>query len=154
MHLDDIEHHERTREVEHLALFFEIDFVQASAVQSRAGGSILYYSPAGKQRTPLHFDPAVNVVLQVEGQKRVRLFPPSASEALRPAGGLTPAFLCWLSGVLPAVYAEASEEVWPDSDELVLVGGDLLAIPAGWWHSFTGGDGPNASLVFPYIPSA
>lgn len=120
-------------------------------------GTPVLYLGAGRQRTPLHFDPTENLTAMLQGSKRFRLFPPAASLQLQPRGGALAAFICWLRGVVPAVYSDI--DVWglsplelPRFVDVVLDPGEVLYLPAAWWHAVEGSPEPNASLVFGFAP--
>jgi len=105
----------------------------------------LWLGPGGHTE-PLHFDRHDGTMLQIWGRKRVVLFAPGQTGNLYPfgffSGGLPP----WFSR--PYIQnpdyqqyprlAEAMANRW----EAVLEPGDILFIPAGWWHevSAVGGE--------------
>lgn len=108
-----------------------------------------WFGPA-KTITPLHTDGYHNLLCQVVGSKYVRLYPPSATKAMRPR--------CPEHGVDMSNTSEIDVGVvegWDampekmDNNELewmkrglkgweyrecVLEPGDTLLIPMGWWH--------------------
>ncbi|WVQ96546.1 hypothetical protein IAU59_003651 [Kwoniella sp. CBS 9459] len=52
---------------------------------------------------------------------------------------------------LESAYPDFFAHVWPESLEAVLMPGDLLVMPPGWWHAMTGeGDGPGWSVSMWY----
>jgi len=92
----------------------------------------LWLGPAGTV-TPLHCDYFDNLFAQVWGRKRIRLFPPSD-------GNLFPT-----REVNPTLYASPFDpekpdfETWPLARqgrqiEYVIEPGELLFLPAGWFH--------------------
>lgn len=137
-------------------------------------GTPVLYLGAGWQRTPLHFDPTENLTVVLQGTKIFRLFPPSASPGLQPHGGLLPALVCWLRGIVPAVYsgldawqlplvaATASQvqsgsatgaPARPTPIEVRVHAGEVLYLPATWWHAVAGSAEPNVTLVFGFEPA-
>lgn len=79
--------------------------------------------------TGLHYDNngCHNLNAQLAGRKRCVLFPPSAIERM----GLFP-----IGGANPALNCSALEEVPDGGLETTLETGDLLFIPAWWFHAF------------------
>ena len=91
--------------------------------------------------TPLHWDASDNLLVQVCGRKRVRLYAPGESRRLHPfrnsVDGPRNA-----SQIVDIAAAEAAPERWPGFadavwEEASLGTGDMLFIPAGWWHATT-----------------
>lgn len=88
---------------------------------------VLWVGPTGTE-TPLHFDLAPNLVVQLSGRKRWRLYAPH--HALRPRfSGLQGLFLTSDLDVHDGLDAAGP----PDLD-LVLEPGDALYVPSRWWH--------------------
>ena len=100
---------------------------------------VLYYG-AGESATPLHFDPAENLLCVVAGEKRVSLFHPADTPYLYPCGDRNAA------SVYATVDAYAPDyETHPrfaDAKPVTLVvrAGDALYLPCGWWHAVRGGE--------------
>eukprot|EP00928_Gymnodinium_smaydae_P093952 TRINITY_DN7834_c0_g1_i1.p1 TRINITY_DN7834_c0_g1~~TRINITY_DN7834_c0_g1_i1.p1 ORF type:complete len:343 (-),score=53.93 TRINITY_DN7834_c0_g1_i1:10-1038(-) len=136
----------------------KVDSLGGSSFGPAADGTPALYLGASGQQTPLHFDPTENLTIVLQGAKRIRLFAPSASPFLQPRGGRAAAALCWLNGVVPAVYsgldAWSSEAPRAEAVDITLHAGDLLYIPAAWWHAVVGSEEPNVTVVFGYAPSA
>lgn len=84
----------------------------------------LWIGPAGTH-TPLHHDGDDSMFGQVYGRKRFRLAPPESIPLLDRSRGVYS-------------YWDPSEDLPPDAPEamieLTLEAGELLFIPAGWWH--------------------
>ncbi len=111
---------------------------------------------AGRHTACLHYDPMDSVIMQLYGEKHVILFPPSQLGSLYPfpvnvqlRRGLSmrPGY----SQVYPnAPNFEAFPKLQvalPHRHEVVMRPGDVLLIPAGWWHEITTvGDGMVASV--------
>jgi hypothetical protein len=113
-----------------------------------------WFSGAGV-RTWLHYDNngCHNLNAQLQGSKRCTLFAPSALSELRPftlAAG-NPAHNCSRIDVegprlVPQAAPEGAQEAAPNDSaaafmqlqrfEVELEAGDVLFIPAWWWHSF------------------
>ncbi|HEY8210136.1 MAG TPA: cupin-like domain-containing protein [Myxococcaceae bacterium] len=86
---------------------------------------VVWLGPA-ETTTPVHFDRAPNLYAQILGRKRWRLWRPD--RALRPRfSGLGFSMSALDAGQGPEGAGE------PDLD-VVLEPGDLLVVPAGWWH--------------------
>ena len=81
--------------------------------------------------TPLHFDLTNNLLAQVTGSKQIVLIPPSQTHRLAHHNHV-------FSDVRDVTDAERLAQYPQARDvlryELVLVPGDLLFIPIGWWH--------------------
>ncbi|MFI9365444.1 cupin-like domain-containing protein [Kitasatospora sp. NPDC053057] len=90
--------------------------------------------------TPLHYDNMNNLFAQLDGKKRFMLFNPSQSELLYP--GALDIRTRHLSSVdvntpdLEKYPRFAQAEYW----EAVVEPGDLLFIPAFWWHQVSAPD--------------
>lgn len=84
--------------------------------------------------TPLHYDATHNLLAQVVGCKRVRLFPPH-SPSLK--GHIAPPPLGNTSTLTQAAITALGRQVdvhTPPPLECILEPGDVLFIPRGWWH--------------------
>lgn len=86
---------------------------------------VAWIGPAGTS-TPAHFDRVPNLYAQLQGRKRWRLWRPD--RALQPLFGSP-----WFSMSALDVGGSPDGPGSPDLD-LVLEPGDLLVIPARWWH--------------------
>ncbi len=110
----------------------------------------------GSHITPLHYDPLDGTLIQVYGEKRLVLFPPSQTYNLYPLSLFN---YLWHGLKLRANYSQ----VYPENPDLVkfpkfktalsnryeviLKQGEILFIPAGWWHEVTSlGDGVVCSI--------
>lgn len=111
---------------------------------------------AGGHTTCLHYDPFDGTLVQLHGSKRIVLFPPSQLYNIYPF----PISVHWQRGLkLRSTYSQ----VYPDQPdfeafprlrdafqhryEVVLNQGDVLFIPASWWHEVTTlGDGMVCSV--------
>lgn len=106
-----------------------------------------YVAPGGAA-TATHVDPAEQLLLVVSGTKSLRLFAPNAAAALRPANA--PLFTV---GRLAAVgqHAPFSENPPAPHVDVALCAGDLLYLPALWWHAVSSA-GPSTILNFWMAP--
>ncbi len=115
--------------------------------------------------TPLHHDFEDNLYAVVEGRKRFLLFPPTAARALytrgeivtiEPHGRIVYAPgepMPHLSRLDPETADPARfplfAEIRPHGREIVLESGDLLFVPAGWFHRVASeGTGRHIALSF------
>jgi hypothetical protein len=111
----------------------EPDYI-ACATNEGDGGHVsakAWLGPLGTY-TNFHNDPTHNLLAQVVGVKRVRLFPPQAAAALRPAPPplQNTATLPRETFSNPALVAAFPFPML----ETVLHPGDMAFIPKGWWH--------------------
>lgn len=105
--------------------------------------SNFWYSESGAN-TRAHYDYSNNIFVQVSGVKRVRLFSPSDTQFLYPHditdyvtmdGVNHPAVQASkISSIDEIDYLRFPEFKHATSYEGILRGGDILYIPAGWWH--------------------
>jgi ribosomal protein L16 Arg81 hydroxylase len=119
----------------------------------RAPMAIHFWSAPGGYTTNLHHDQTHNLVAQVTGRKHAVFFPPSDWRSFYPV----PVF----SG--PAGMARVDVEN-PDytkfpllrrvrvAYECTLDPGDILYIPAGWWHTVKSMEPFNVSLHWRWAP--
>ncbi|KAK4560301.1 hypothetical protein LTR86_005495 [Recurvomyces mirabilis] len=109
--------------------------------------------------TPLHRDPNPNLFVQLAGTKVVRLFKPDAGRAVfakvqEKIGGSASATLRGEEMMQGAEKQALEQEVWGSPEissmtgyEAIVVRGDGLFIPKGWWHSIKGmGTGMTGSV--------
>ena len=91
----------------------------------------------------LHYDPLDGTLMQLHGAKKVVLFPPSQTYNLYPfplyahfRHGLK--LRCWFSQVYPEKPDFESfpklKSALQHKHEVILNQGEILYIPAGWWH--------------------
>lgn len=105
----------------------------------------LWVGPAGHVEA-LHYDPTDGTLIQLHGAKRIVLFPPSQTANLYPypvyvhlRHGLK--LRSWFSQVYPDrpdfdAFPNLHEALQHKS-EVILNPGEVLYIPAGWWHEVT-----------------
>jgi Cupin-like domain len=85
--------------------------------------------------TSVHYDPHHNLLCCVCGSKTVRLWPPACAPHLRPFSVVGES--CNHSSVRvddAAALAAAVQAAGDDYHNINLRPGDVLIIPAGWWH--------------------
>jgi hypothetical protein len=87
-----------------------------------------------KCKSPLHFDGADNFFVQIFGEKRFILFPPKDTDHLYPAmGKLLPH--CSLINIFNPDLVKFPLFEKTNSIELIIKPGQMLYIPAKWWHA-------------------
>ena len=105
---------------------------------------IYTYFGCDRNVTPTHFDPYENLLLCVSGTKRLWLFPPADAPCLYPIPGRADASR---SAAPPfkrhAELPPATRDAYPRLAgarplEVRLGAGDLLYLPACWWHCVEG----------------
>lgn len=95
---------------------------------------------------PLHYDPMDGTLMQLYGSKRVVLFPPSQTYNLYPLSIFN--YLRYglkLRGSYSQIYPDRPDlvkfprlkQAQAHRYEVILKPGDILFIPAGWWHEVT-----------------
>ncbi len=108
-------------------------------------GLSLWVGPTD-HREALHYDPVDVVLMQLHGAKHVVLFPPSETHNLYPFPlyvhlryGLK--LRCWCSQVYPTrpdfKAFPRLREALQHKHEVKLAPGEVLYLPAGWWHEVT-----------------
>ena len=107
------------------------------------------YLGAGKQATPMHFDPAENLLCVVEGAKELTLFHPADSEHLYPVGERNTAVVYshinFCDDAPPHIFPEL-ERTTPRAARVER--GDMLYLPCGWWHAVRGSNDRNLSINY------
>ncbi len=87
---------------------------------------VVWIGPAG-MATPIHFDFVPNVYAQLAGQKRWRLW--------RPERPLEPRFAGIGGFAMSALdTGDGPDAAGPPDMDIVLDAGDVLLLPAKWWH--------------------
>ena len=96
-------------------------------------GAHAYLAPDGAA-TGTHLDPSENLLVVLRGAKRLRLFPHRCARNLDPANA--PVFT--VAGLEPHPFSDAflrDPGLRGDCLDVTVEAGDLLYIPAGWWHA-------------------
>lgn len=99
------------------------------AILERRGDSdgFFWLGPRGTL-TPWHHDLTNNLLVQVMGEKRVRMSPPWAWARMRNS---THCFSDWGNEPMPAGPGDAEH---PPVIECVIGPGEAIFLPVGWWH--------------------
>jgi len=107
------------------------------------------YMGCGRNTTPVHFDAHENLLLCLCGRKRLWLYPPSDARYLYPANDFT------RSAVVPFTRLEELPEDLRETFalaaeagplEVELSAGEMLYLPACWWHCVEGSQDRNMIL--------
>ncbi|CAJ1361057.1 unnamed protein product [Effrenium voratum] len=114
------------------------------------------YIGCHRNTTSLHFDGYENLMLCVFGAKRIWLFPPSDARFLYPLGESISKPQDFTRSAIPPFtrFGDFSPEMQARFVgygkakvlEVQLRAGDLLYLPAGWWHCVQGSEEPNMIL--------
>jgi len=100
----------------------------------------------GGHTSCLHYDPMDGVLMQLHGAKKILLFPPSQTYNLYPIPVLKQLrYGLQLRAVYSQVYPEHPNfnafpkfrQALTHRQEAILNRGEILFIPAGWWHEVT-----------------
>lgn len=85
-------------------------------------------------KTPLHFDDKENFFVQIFGEKRFLLFPPSQTDYLYQAHGETFSHMSRVDVFDPdkSKFPRFAEAKYT---EVIVKPGDMLYIPKDWWHA-------------------
>ncbi|OKH43165.1 hypothetical protein NIES2101_31185 [Calothrix sp. HK-06] len=132
------------------------DIVYPEYFQKKPKVTYLFFGFSNQKSTStsyLHFDEVHNIFVQIRGQKRFLLYPPSNYLSFYP-------FLednrqtSTMSKVNPdkANMESFPNFPWQDKIEIILEAGDILYLPPFWWHHVTSVS-ENISLTFWYPPS-
>ena len=110
------------------------------------------YLGAGRQATPMHFDPAENLLCVVEGGKDLTLFHPADTENVYPVGERnTKVIYSHVDFVSEGLDRSTFPKLAHAVPHVARVRrGDLLYLPCGWWHAVRGTEGRNLSVNFWY----
>ena len=140
--LPELAAHLETREDTPLTRF-------GACVGAAAEEGAFMYAGAGENTTQTHFDPAENFLLVVRGSKRLQLFPPGDAALLYPSPNPS-----YHSSEIKAFTeprdAPAGYPLYRSAHpvSVSLEEGEMLYLPAYWYHGVTGGDGFNVILAW------
>eukprot|EP01063_Lacrimia_lanifica_P006819 TRINITY_DN14291_c0_g1_i1.p1 TRINITY_DN14291_c0_g1~~TRINITY_DN14291_c0_g1_i1.p1 ORF type:complete len:357 (+),score=134.74 TRINITY_DN14291_c0_g1_i1:58-1071(+) len=106
---------------------------------------------AGGQVSPLHHDQWENLLCQLAGTRVVTLYDPLQTDRLYPKAGINRHF----SQVDPEHpdYAKFPRFVDAKGHRVKLSAGDILFVPAMWWHQVHHEAAVNVAVNFWYLPS-
>jgi len=118
---------------------------------------VVAYLGCARNTTPVHFDAYENLMLCVRGSKRLFLYPPSDARYLYPVG-VGPSYpdIDFTNAAAPPFtrFEDMPKEMqekytllkWATPIEVFLDPGDILYLPACWWHCVEGSEERN--LIF------
>jgi hypothetical protein len=120
-----------------------------ACVGALSAGGVHMYAGAGANTTHTHLDPAENFLLVAHGTKRLQLIPPGDFKYIYPF----PSPKYHSSAVPPFTDPANCPVEWPffakaKPVEVTLEQGDMLYLPAYWYHCVQGGDGHNVVLAW------
>lgn len=110
---------------------------------------VFTYFGCDRNTTAIHFDASENLMLCVSGTKRLWLFPPSDARYLYPCNTMMRSAMVPftrfddLSLASRKKYALAARA---RHFEINVQAGDILYLPACWWHCVEGSEGANMIL--------
>ena len=107
------------------------------------------YVGGGRAATPLHFDPAENLLVVVSGAKDVLLFHPADTPFLYPCGDRNAGSVYSTVDAFAPDLAAHPDFARAAPVRLAVRAGDVLYLPCGWWHAVAAAaDGPTVSVNF------
>jgi hypothetical protein len=107
------------------------------------------YLGAGRQATPMHFDPSDNLLCMVQGAKTVTLYHPADTPNLYPAGQRNTTAVYSLVDAPDAADLHTFPALASARPRVAQVqAGDVLYLPCGWWHAVRGSEGTNLSINY------
>eukprot|EP01059_Diplonema_ambulator_P026653 TRINITY_DN44034_c0_g1_i1.p1 TRINITY_DN44034_c0_g1~~TRINITY_DN44034_c0_g1_i1.p1 ORF type:complete len:321 (+),score=65.09 TRINITY_DN44034_c0_g1_i1:112-1074(+) len=106
---------------------------------------------AGGQTSPLHHDQWDNLLCQIRGSRTLTLFDPFQTSYLYPKTGSNRYF----SQIDPSKPDLAKFPAYANAKPVTVTlnAGEILFIPAHWWHQVHHGPSVNIAVNFWYIPS-
>jgi len=107
------------------------------------------YFGAGRQATPMHFDPAENLLCVVEGSKHLTLYHPAETKHLYPCGERnTSVVYSHVDMTNPPDLSRYADLARATPHAVTVERGDVLYLPCGWWHAVQGSRGRNLSINY------
>lgn len=103
--------------------------------------------PVETAATGLHCDPFISFLYQVMGRKRFRLFSPDQAGLLYVMRAYNRSRPCWVSAEAPD-YARFPAFAQARPIDVEIGPGDLLVLPAGWFHAVYCVESPTLSVSY------
>lgn len=120
-----------------------------ACVGAAASGGPHCYAGAGGNTTHTHYDPAENLMLVARGSKTLQLFAPGDAPRLYPGPNPNYHSSCVAAFAAPSEAADGQGEyARAQPVEVQLAQGDMLYLPAFYYHGVRGGDGFNVLLAW------
>mmetsp|Transcript_16584 Transcript_16584/g.54151 ORF Transcript_16584/g.54151 Transcript_16584/m.54151 type:complete len:528 (+) Transcript_16584:293-1876(+) len=113
------------------------------------GDGVYTYFGGGKNVTQTHYDPNNNLMLVIDGEKKVHLFPPSDVELVYPHNSPQYTYSALDAFTPPEGPPPLFDKYRGVHDRwTTLRKGDVFFLPLCWYHTFAGGAGRNQVLNY------